>query len=78
MEIKELLGKVIQINFNSNQRKPIMILFLIFSIIIAVLGIVAVLIDRINFPQKAFKPKLIEKDMPEDYLGAHVTEIEDD
>gem|GEM_PF-4250226 len=54
-----------------------MFYFIFFAIVIIFFGCAVVLIDRLNFPQKKFKPKLLDKDAPEDYLGAHIIETEE-
>ncbi len=46
-----------------------------------ILGLIGVVIDRLNFPQKPFRPKttMVEKGRPSrDRTGAHITDLADD
>jgi hypothetical protein len=47
-----------------------------------VLGVIAVLIDRVNFPQKRFRPKAVAVDhrgkAARDRAGAHILDVEED
>jgi hypothetical protein len=43
------------------------------------LGLIAVLIDRLNFPQRRFVPKrtvLVEGERHRDRTGAHITDLD--
>ena len=46
-----------------------------------ILGVIAVLLDRLNFPQKPFRPKRIETDRrggpTRDRTGAHIVDVYD-
>ena len=45
-----------------------------------VLGLIAVLIDRLNFPQKRFRPKAVavdHKGRARDRTGAHIIDVDD-
>lgn len=47
----------------------------------ALLGLIAVVIDRLNFPQKRFRPKTValeKKKRHRDRTGAHITDLADD
>lgn len=47
-----------------------------------VLGLIAVLIDRVNFPQKRFRPKAVDVDhrgrAARDRTGAHILDADRD
>jgi len=47
-----------------------------------VLGLIAVLIDRINFPQKRFRPKAVAVDhrgkAARDRTGSHILDVDSD
>ena len=47
-----------------------------------VLGLIAVLIDRVNFPQKRFRPKAVAVDhkgrAARDRTGAHIIDVDED
>lgn len=47
-----------------------------------VLGLIAVLIDRVNFPQKRFRPKAVAVDhrgrAARDRTGAHIIDVAED
>ena len=46
-----------------------------------VLGLIAVLIDRLNFPQRPFRPKAVAVDhkrrAARDRTGAHILDVDD-
>jgi hypothetical protein len=46
------------------------------------LGLIAVLIDRLNFPQKRFRPKAVAVDhkgrAARDRTGAHIIDVDED
>ena len=54
------------------------------SLIIAavILGAIAVIVDRLNFPQKPFRPKRIEtggrREPSRDRTGAHIVDVSGD
>jgi hypothetical protein len=47
-----------------------------------ILGLIAVLIDRLNFPQKRFRPKAVAVDhqgrAARDRTGAHIIDVDED
>lgn len=46
-----------------------------------VLGLIAVVLDRINFPQRPFRPKRIQTEAggpARDRTGAHIVDLDDD
>ncbi len=55
------------------------ILLLVFAAL--VVGLLAVVIDRLNFPQRKFRSKAVELSGPgphRDRTGAHIIDLEDD
>lgn len=57
------------------------VVFLLIGAAIA-LGLIAVLIDRLNFPQKRFRPKAVDVDhkgiAARDRTGAHIIDVDPD
>lgn len=57
------------------------LVFLLIGAAIA-LGLIAVLIDRVNFPQKRFRPKAVAVDhkgrAARDRTGAHIIDVDED
>ena len=56
-----------------------MIFFAVFVVVIVIMGAAALFVDKSNFPQRKFRPKIVKGNTTEDRVGAHIvsTETED-